>query len=54
MSEFSKKEKVSSEIQTAGFVPDFSKSSLLERKSFLVADTLNWKLLGMIKFVKTA
>ena len=38
-------------IQTAGFGPEF-KSSLFQKKSFVVADTLNWKILGMIKFVK--
>ena len=51
MNDFSKKEVLSNEIQKAGFIPDF-KSSLYESKSFVVADTLNWKLLGMIKFVK--
>jgi len=40
------------EIQTAGFVPDFSKSYLLENKSFVVTDTLTWKQLGAIKFLK--
>ena len=48
----SSKEKTPTEIQTAGFAPDFSKSTLLEKRSFVAVDTLNWKLLGMIKFVK--
>lgn len=48
----SKKEAVSSPIQTAGFVPEFKSNSLFVEKSFVVSDTLNWKLLGMIKFVK--
>lgn len=42
------------EVQTAGFVPGFSESTLFQKKSFVVADTLNWKLLGAIKFVKKA
>lgn len=48
----SSKEITPKEIQTAGFIPDFSKGTLLEKRSFIVADTLNWKLLGAIKFVK--
>lgn len=47
----SEKDNTKIEIQTAGFVPEL-KSSLFENKSFVVADTLNWKILGMIKFVK--
>ena len=50
-SSFSKKESTA-ELQTAGFVPEFENSFLAEKKSFVTKDTLNWKLLGMIKFVK--
>ena len=50
--DFSKKETSVQEMQTAGFVPDFKNSFLGEKKSFVATDTLNWKLLGMIKFVK--
>lgn len=49
---FSEPEKVSDTIQTASFVPDFKTNTLFENKAFFVSDTLNWKLLGMIKFVK--
>lgn len=50
--DFSKKETSVQEMQTAGFVPDFKNNFLGEKKSFVATDTLNWKLLGMIKFVK--
>ncbi len=51
-SKTSEKENTKVEIQTAGFVPELNGSSLFQKKSFVVADTLNWKILGMIKFVK--
>lgn len=52
ISNFSKEEVLSNEVQKAGFVPEFKSNSLFERNTFVAADTLNWKLLGMIKFVK--
>lgn len=48
----SSKETTQIEVQTAGFVPNFSKSALLEKRSFVATDTLTWKQLGAIKFLK--
>lgn len=39
-------------LQQAGFLPRTETFSKSEVKSFVVTDTLNWKLLGAIKFVK--
>lgn len=39
-------------LQQAGFLPGTGTFSKSESKSFVVTDTLNWKLLGAIKFVK--
>ncbi|MEZ0006972.1 hypothetical protein ABH942_002350 [Flavobacterium sp. 28YEA47A] len=39
-------------LQQAGFLPKMETFSKPEAKSFVVTDTLNWKLLGAIKFVK--
>ncbi len=42
----------SSSMQQAGFLPKAEAFSKAESKAFVVTDTLNWKLLGAIKFVK--
>lgn len=39
-------------LQKAGFLPEIKPIPEFESKSFTAIDTLNWKLLGMIKFVK--
>lgn len=38
--------------QKASFLPEIKAFSEFESKSFVAIDTLNWKLLGAIKFVK--
>jgi len=46
------KESNSSAVQRASFLPEIKAFSKFESKSFVAIDTLNWKLLGAIKFVK--
>jgi hypothetical protein len=46
------KESDSFSVQQAGFLPKAGAFSKSEAKSLIVTDTLNWKLLGAIKFVK--
>lgn len=41
----------SESLQEAGFLPS-TKFSLFEKKTFVVVDTLSWKQLGAIKFLK--
>lgn len=45
-------EENSKTIQEAGFLPSTESFSIFEKKSFVVVDTLNWKQLGAIKFLK--
>lgn len=54
VSDWSLKEKESDShsLQKASFLPEITAFSKFESKSFVATDTLNWKLLGAIKFVK--
>lgn len=38
--------------QTASFVPDFSAEKYAFNKKIIAGDTLSWKILGVIKYVK--
>jgi len=49
---FSKPEATSKTIQKAGFLPSMENFSDFGNEAFFVSDTLNWKQLGAIKFVK--
>lgn len=40
--------------QTASFVPDFSAEKYAFNKKIIAGDTLSWKILGVIKYVKKA
>lgn len=46
------KESEAPALQKASFLPEMETFSKKESKSFVAIDTLNWKLLGAIKFVK--
>jgi hypothetical protein len=43
---------VSEAVQKAGFFPSVSFTGLEAENAFVAPDTLNWKLLGVIKYVK--
>lgn len=47
-----KKESHALPVQKASFLPEIKTFYEFETKSYVATDTLNWKLLGMIKFVK--